>query len=365
MFFNHYNLEENNAGENTVIGLYFAITTLSTVGFGDYTPRSDFERGLGTFILISGVMMFSYLMGQFIDILSSYQDLSASFDDGDNLTRFFGMLRHFNNEEDIDTDLKKKIEVHFDYRWDNDLNQAFLKDDFMPILPHLVQDKVYKDFLFTDFFFYFERKYFLIPKPMNTKSLFTWEDQNYRDFMVGLLRSLEPRFEPAGTQIFQTLTEVRSIYFIMQGSVDVGFEINRLPKYVVRLGKGSTFGMYNVTFEKKTMFCYKIKHDFHGFTIRKMNWKILMWNPDFEDITKYVKKQVLFNFELEIKFKVIAIYQKYIRKIRERNSQSEILTVLNVNDDGHVLMRVEAENSTSKPKQATDSYKSDALEKYT
>jgi hypothetical protein len=55
-----------------VVGFYFAITTLSTVGFGDFAPRSDSERGLGTFILIAGVMMFSYLMGSFIAILASY-----------------------------------------------------------------------------------------------------------------------------------------------------------------------------------------------------------------------------------------------------------------------------------------------------
>jgi hypothetical protein len=71
-FIPFYELEGNTPTENTIIGFYFAITTLSTVGFGDYAPRSDYERGIGTFILISGVMMFSYLMGSFIDILSSY-----------------------------------------------------------------------------------------------------------------------------------------------------------------------------------------------------------------------------------------------------------------------------------------------------
>ena len=53
--------------------------------------------------------------------------------------------------------------------------------------------------------------------------------------MIQVLSYLEPRFEPAGTEIFKTLMEVRSIYFIVKGSVDVGFEVNRKPKYVVRL----------------------------------------------------------------------------------------------------------------------------------
>jgi hypothetical protein len=139
--------------------------------------------------------------------------------------------------------------------------------------------------------------------------------------MIGVLSSLEPRYEPAGTQIFDTLMEVRSIYFIVKGTVDVGFEINRIPKYVVRLTQGGTFGIYNVTFEKKTMYNYRVKHDMHGFTIRKMNWKVLMWNPNFTDITNFVKKQVLHSFERDIKFKVMAIYKKFIIKIRERSDQ--------------------------------------------
>jgi hypothetical protein len=72
--------------------VYFAFTTLSTVGFGDLTPRSDIERAMGSFILISGVAMFSFLMGNFIQILGSYTTLNADLDDGDTLSEFFGML---------------------------------------------------------------------------------------------------------------------------------------------------------------------------------------------------------------------------------------------------------------------------------
>ena len=43
-FINYYSLSENNGIRNSLIGFYFAFTTLSTVGFGDFTPRSDVER---------------------------------------------------------------------------------------------------------------------------------------------------------------------------------------------------------------------------------------------------------------------------------------------------------------------------------
>ena len=96
IFIDFYQLEDNTPKENTIIGLYYAFTTLSTVGFGDYAPRSNVERAIGSFILISGVAMFSFLMGNFIEILGTWEDLKADFDDGETLAKFFGTVRHFN-----------------------------------------------------------------------------------------------------------------------------------------------------------------------------------------------------------------------------------------------------------------------------
>lgn len=71
---------------------YFAFTSLSTVGFGDYAPRSDLERAVGAFLLLSGVAIFSIIMGQFIDILNSYSQFNEENNDGDRLMRFFGVI---------------------------------------------------------------------------------------------------------------------------------------------------------------------------------------------------------------------------------------------------------------------------------
>ena len=49
-----------------IMSVYFAFTSLTTVGFGDYHPRGNLERICGAFILLSGVAIFSYIMGNFI-----------------------------------------------------------------------------------------------------------------------------------------------------------------------------------------------------------------------------------------------------------------------------------------------------------
>ena len=64
--------EVNESGFDRLIKVwYFALTTLSTIGFGDMSPVSIQERFIGGFILIIGVAVFSFIMGEFIEILMS------------------------------------------------------------------------------------------------------------------------------------------------------------------------------------------------------------------------------------------------------------------------------------------------------
>jgi hypothetical protein len=48
---------------------YFAFSTLATVGYGDYHPVSNAEMMVGSFIILFGVAVFSFIMGSFIEML--------------------------------------------------------------------------------------------------------------------------------------------------------------------------------------------------------------------------------------------------------------------------------------------------------
>ena len=109
-FYNHYNLKDKPATENLIIVLYFAFTTLSTVGFGDYNPKSELERTITAFILLIGVACFSYIMTQFIEILMNYQSVTADNEDSENLSKWFGLLAHFNSNMPLDQAMTSKIE---------------------------------------------------------------------------------------------------------------------------------------------------------------------------------------------------------------------------------------------------------------
>jgi hypothetical protein len=95
-YLDYYEFETYSMEHRAIMSLYYAFTTLSTVGFGDLAPRSNIERMVCSFILMFGVSIFSYFMGNFIEILGKYNSLNESLDDADNLARFFGVITYFN-----------------------------------------------------------------------------------------------------------------------------------------------------------------------------------------------------------------------------------------------------------------------------
>ena len=109
-FYNAYDLSENSDNKNLVVVIYFAFTTLSTVGFGDFNPKSELERAITTFILLIGVASFSYIMGQFIDILMNFQTVTADNEDSENLSKWLGLLLHFNKNRPLSKEMTKKYE---------------------------------------------------------------------------------------------------------------------------------------------------------------------------------------------------------------------------------------------------------------
>ena len=56
-------------GYKILTSFYFALTTLSTVGLGDFYPKSDAEHMLGSLVILFGVALFSIINSELLDII--------------------------------------------------------------------------------------------------------------------------------------------------------------------------------------------------------------------------------------------------------------------------------------------------------
>lgn len=87
--------------------LYFATTTLSTVGFGDYYPVSNSERLIGAILLYFGQAGFNYLCSQLLTVLDNLKLLYVETDDSsDNLENFFNALKSFNHGHPLNAEFQ-------------------------------------------------------------------------------------------------------------------------------------------------------------------------------------------------------------------------------------------------------------------
>jgi len=103
---------------------YYAFTSLSTVGLGDYHPVTSWERSVCAFILLFGVAITSLIIENFMRMILQMNNLRKSFEESDKLSLFLGTMEKFNGDRSLDPYFVAKIESYFNYRWANNKNHA-------------------------------------------------------------------------------------------------------------------------------------------------------------------------------------------------------------------------------------------------
>ena len=53
--------------------LYYSCTSLTTIGLGDFHPKANLERGVCAFMLLFGVMLFSLISSNLIEIILKFR----------------------------------------------------------------------------------------------------------------------------------------------------------------------------------------------------------------------------------------------------------------------------------------------------
>lgn len=125
-----------------------------------------------------------------------------------------------------------------------------------------------------------------------------------------ILTNLEPRLEKSQSILIEELDEVNEIFYVIKGQVDIGYELNKARKFVIRYQDKTVIGGYNCTFNKKAIFVYKCRSECEGYTIRKKYWLEIL--ETYENIAGYVKHNVEQDYMKNIKAKVLKAKEQYM-----------------------------------------------------
>lgn len=115
----------------------------------------------------------------------NFQTVTADNEDSENLSKWLGLLAHFNRNRPLSKEMTKRFEQYFEYYWQHDKNYAIQSDEdmrFMKELPKHIRRDIYREFLFKDFLYHFKTHFKLVREESTGKleqSFWTWDDNAY------------------------------------------------------------------------------------------------------------------------------------------------------------------------------------------
>lgn len=64
--------------EQYILAIYYCITTMTTVGYGDISPGTTVEMVFGIAIMVLGVLIFTFISGSLSSIIQNVDSSTAS-----------------------------------------------------------------------------------------------------------------------------------------------------------------------------------------------------------------------------------------------------------------------------------------------
>ena len=217
-FFNKYNFDPVDNTGRLIISSYYSLTTLATVGYGDYLALTDSEVVLDVVYILAGAAFFAYIMGSFIEIIANYQRKMGRVDRITPLRNWMTLMMRFTGDKPLSKSLNKQIESHFQYFWQNDRLQSIYQHyDRLTDLPKTMRRRLLTSYIFEDVFHKFMH-FFKSRERKESKFLY--------DIAFGFLpRHFNPQADPDDKILYEEEAEVPEMYFALEGKIGVGFTI--------------------------------------------------------------------------------------------------------------------------------------------
>jgi len=242
-----------------VRSVYWTITTMTTVGYGDITPARSIEYVLSAIIMLMGASLYAFIIGSIASLLSSIQAAKNShWERIDSVTEFL-------RQRQVPAEIDAKVRNYYEYVWEHD--RGMNRNDMLNDLPGPLRLEILLH---------------LASNILETVPLFKNCSPILRD---ELLTSLESRTFTPGSTIAGEGEMGKSIFFVVEGDVEIISAESK--KTWGTLGEGDYFGFMSMVLgERRTAttravgFCDLLILDRANFDRIKVEF------PEFNDVLK-------------------------------------------------------------------------------
>jgi voltage-gated potassium channel len=201
------------AAHRYLSGLYFCITTLATVGYGDIVPHTDGQRLYAILLMFIGIGVYGFVIGNVAVILSNLDPRRARhFEQLEELSAFMSY-------RNIPDELRTRIADYYRYLWLNRLDQD--ESEILDRLPQSLRMEVS-----------------LHMKRDLLQAVPLFADAS-EEFLRDVALELQPLLFLPADQVIRAGTPGREMYFVNRGSVEV---IGQDGTPLAQLNAGDFFG---------------------------------------------------------------------------------------------------------------------------
>eukprot|EP00347_Sterkiella_histriomuscorum_P000318 403376339 len=354
-FFTYYQLDEMKDNhedlDSMIIVVYWAFTTLSSLGYGDFYPRNNDERIIAIFVFLFGVALFTFIMNDMMEILMQYQRIKGDNNETESLTKWFGILGRFNKGMPLPKEMVKRFENFFEYYWLKDKNFAMKKlsdQRYLQELPKKIRIEIYKDFLFKDFLYLF-KSYFFIKKDFSSyqkssgpndkllnqldwddlsspamsikkasllTNVYSWRDEDYSSLMMSIMHTLQPRKFFKHDIIYDENEEVLEIVFVCSGEYAIGYMIDGREHLAIKLGHRTAIGDYQIINKQRSEFRYRALSTIDSYVLK--NFQIQKIYDKHYDLCSKLNNNIFKQYLTLIRDPVIENKISQYEKIQQR-----------------------------------------------
>lgn len=104
--------DDPSTSETYLRSLYWSVTTLATVGYGDITPRTPSEIQYAITVMLVGYLMFGYLIGNIASVLANTDPLKLAH------LQKLEQVNTFLQHHSVPSELQHRILEYYAYMWE-------------------------------------------------------------------------------------------------------------------------------------------------------------------------------------------------------------------------------------------------------
>lgn len=236
-----------------VKAIYWAFTTLTTVGYGDITAKSIPQMLYSCCVQFVGVGVFGYILSNMAGLLARSDAAREHHMDNLDKVETFMKLHH------IPADLRGRIRSYYHYMWLN--KKGYQDHTLLEGLPAKIQSEL---------FFHINQGI------LSQVPFLKGADQ---ELLEELMNELKPQVFVPGEKIFKIDEPGHALFFIHQGQVEIQA---RDHSRLALLEKGAFFGEMALISERPRM-ATAIAHGFCDIYVLEKSLfdKVMAAHPDF------------------------------------------------------------------------------------